>query len=561
MSKKKWRNKRIEAEVTSIEVTVEEPIVTKKFHLWITISALLAYIRTPFFDWVYFDDHVLILDHLWFIRDIGNFFNAFKMEVFHVLHASAAYYRPILTISFMLDAQLSGERPFFYHLTDLLIHLIVSNLVFVFLHKLNIRKTVAFIFALVFAVHPVLTQATAWVPGRNDSLLALFLLPAMIYFLDYIQNKTSRSLILHILFFSLSMYTKESAILLPVMCGLYLLLFTRKVFTRAENYILGSMWVMVFVVWFFMRQAALENPIQYTASQIIKAFISNTPAVLLYLGKVLFPFNLSVLPTLQDSTINWGLLALILVAIALILSKWKNIKAIIFGIFWYLIFLYPSFIRPSSEYVPDFIEHRLYVPIIGLFIIFSQISFIANINLSDKRVKYLFTTLILLLGLGTFVYSGNFANKTVFWKNAVKHSPNHPLAQKNLGAMYYLDRNLDEAEKYFRKSLELNPTESMIHNNIGLIYLQRKNYEEAEKWFAKELELYPYYDNAHFNWGLSYYTRGEIKKAEEMWLKTVQINPDHTGALRSLALYYLENKDDAKAKYYYNEAVKRGVKF
>jgi protein O-mannosyl-transferase len=95
-----------------------------------------------------------------------------------------AYYRPMMTISLILDAQIGGASPFIYHFTDIVIHLLASCLLFLFFKKLNYRKDLSFFFALIFAIHPVLSQAVGWIPGRNDTLLTVFILLAFIAFID-----------------------------------------------------------------------------------------------------------------------------------------------------------------------------------------------------------------------------------------------------------------------------------------------------------------------------------------------------------------------------------------
>ena len=305
-----------------------------------------------------------------------------------------------------------------------------------------------------------------------------------------------------------------------------------------------------------------NNPAPYTLGSAISAVITNSPAVILFLGKVFLPFNLSVLPTLQDSTLIYGVISLIILVLVLIFSKNKKMSMILFGLIWFLVFLLPSFVRPNTSYVADFLEHRIYAPLVGLFIILSEIDYLKKLKLDNKKVFWGFITILSGLIIINFIHNTNFKDKLIFWKNAVAHSPTHPLAHKNLGAMYYLDGNFTEAEKEFKKSVELNPTEAMIHNNLGLIYFRKGEYDQAQQEYAKELELYPSYDNAFFNWGLLYYTIGEKDKAAEMWLKTVEVNPDHKEALRNLAYYYtVDKKDQMKASYFIQEALKRGVKF
>lgn len=81
------------------------------------------------------------------------------------------------------------KNPFFYHLTNLLIHLANSILVFIFLGRLKVSKEISFFFSVVFAVHPVLAQAVVWLAGRKDSLLNFFVLFSFIFLIDFLEKR------------------------------------------------------------------------------------------------------------------------------------------------------------------------------------------------------------------------------------------------------------------------------------------------------------------------------------------------------------------------------------
>ncbi len=536
--------------------------MTSKLSRYIALIVLvgfLIYLPTLFFGFTYFDDNVLILRNYFFLKDFSNVFVAFGKDVFAALHAGAFYYRPLLTISFILDAQFSGTGPFFYHLTNVVFHLIASVLIFVTLVKLNYKKELAFLAGVIFSVHPVLTQAVAWIPGRNDSLLTVFLLSSFIFFLKYLEDKSWKSYGYHLFFFLLGTLTKESAMFLPVICFSYLILIKKeKIFSKSSQFLVLG-WVGVLALWFLLRTFALKNPAPIDFSYAAASLFNNFPAVLLYLGKVLIPFNLSVLPTLRDSTLLFGIISLATITILLAISKKKRLNFVFFGTLWFLIFLVPNFIRPNSATVADFLEHRVYSALLGLFIVLSEIDFVKDLNLNNKLVKTLVVAIVLLLSTTTLVYTGNFKDKISFWTNAVATSPHHPLAHRNLGAMYYLDGKYDVAKIEFEKALELNPNEKMAHNNLGLVYFNKGDLKKAEDEYKKELMINPYYDDVHFNYGLLLYKEGKLKEAEGMWLKTLEINPDYIDAYKSLAVLYYQKKDFEKSNYYYNEALKRGA--
>ncbi|MCX7881430.1 MAG: glycosyltransferase family 39 protein, partial [Patescibacteria group bacterium] len=331
----------------------------KKIFL-IILTGFILYLPSLFFDFSYFDDQVLILENLNFLKNLSNFWKAFETEVFHTQGFSASYYRPMLTLSFMVDAQFSGQSAFFYHLSNIIYHLIASVLVFVFLKKIKIEEKVSFFLSLIFAVHPVLVQAVSWIPGRNDSLLAVFALSSFIFLVNYLEKRRFFDLVFYFLFFALGLFTKESAILLPFFTILLISFF----YQQKKNYLLEiffGWWFIVFF-WLILRQRALNNFLYLSFQEIVSALFFNSPAILLYFGKIFFPFNLSVLPILKDSNLTWGILALIIFILLAVFVKKINWKLFVFGLFWFVLFLIPNFVRPNPSIAADFLEHRIYLP-------------------------------------------------------------------------------------------------------------------------------------------------------------------------------------------------------
>lgn len=536
----------------------------KRPYFWILFSIVLVYGKSLFFDFSYFDDNVLVLDNLSSLRDISNFFRSFTTEVFHILHSSAAYYRPILTVSYMFDALISGSNPFVYHLTSVLIHSLVSVSLFGLLLKLGFKKEFSFFSSLVFSVHPVLAQAVVWIPGRNDSLLALFVILTFFFLLNFLESKNIKYFWISSLFFFLALFTKESSLVFPVLIIFYFLLLGNKdekrLFFKISP-LLFFVWGAVFLMWFYLRSIALsQNPVHYSLYNSLVQIYRSLPALFLYLGKFIFPFNLSVLPTLVDSSLVYGYVSFTLIVFLIFVSKNKDWRWIIFGVIWFLAFLLPSFIRPS-EFMPYFLEHRIYLPIVGLIFVFSQISIVYNLSFSNLSNLIFFFAALFFLSLVNFFHIGKFKNRISFWESAVRSSPSHPLAHRNLGAMYYLEGNLDKAYTEFQKTLEINFEEPMVHNNLGLIYMQRSEYNKAEEEFNLELKFNPLYDNSLFNLGLLYWQKGEKEKAAESWIKTISVNPDHKDALLGLYSYYKEKGDLVKSDYYRYQLALRGISF
>lgn len=516
------------------------PLPDIYLHAGTVLFGFVLYARTLFFDFTYFDDNVLVLDNLPFLQDVHNIFIAFTREVFHVLHGSAAYYRPLLTLSFMPDAIIGGSMPAMYHFTNIIIHLIASCLLYYLFRMLKYSKVTAVFSALIFVAHPALTQAVAWIPGRNDSLLAVFVLASFITFIQYTQKKRTKYVVVSTFFFACALFTKETALVIPVVFLLYLLAKKESHSSTAIKF--GGGFALVGTLWIVLRHFALKNPIPMSPQDMVQSVWNNVPASIQLLGKVFLPFNLSVLPIIQDTTFIWGALALVFVVSLFVwefvlydTSRRTHTLMMLFGAIWFCAFLFPSFIRPNPTAVADFIEHRLYLPIIGILILVieSRLTTMAKM-IRGSVVHTTITIITLIFFFLTLVHASNFSNKLSFWKNAAETSPHSPLAQRNLGAMYFLDKEYHLAEDRFKQSLLLNKNEQMAHNNLGLIYMNRGEFAKAEQEYTQELAINPDYDNAHFNLGLLYYRMGKVAEAQKLWQRTLEINPEYQDAKQAL---------------------------
>ncbi len=531
----------------------------KRPYFIIVALAFLAYLPVLFFNFSYLDDNTLILENQSFLSSFWNIFPAFQTDVFHLFNHSAFYYRPMLTISFIFDYQLGSASPFIYHFTNLVLHLISSCLVYAFFKRLYFRKDLSFFFSLIFAVHPVLSQAVAWIPGRNDSLLAVFLLSMFVFFDEFLNTGKRKYFIWCLIFFAAAVFTKESAILAFPVAIFYLYFINKTKKVSASRTCFFSSWIGIVAVWFLLRHFALKGSAGLGITEMLKSVFLNLPAVIQFIGKIFFPFNLSVLPIIQDTTFVYGTIAVIILLLMFSFTKQKRWPMILFGLGWFFAFLAPSFIRPNSDLAADFIEHRMYVPIIGFFILIMETFLFRRFNLNRKSVIALSAAVISLFGIISIFHIQNFKNRTAFWENAAKNSPHYPLAHRNLGAMLYLDGKQDEAEPEFKKALELNPNEEMAHNNLGLIYMDKGDFQSAEKEFNEELKVNPYYDNAYFNRGLLYYKTERFDEAVDFWKKTLEINPGYSQALYNIFAYYYQKQDKDQSVYWANEAQKMGI--
>lgn len=483
----------------------------------------------------------MILDRIKELRDFSHLGNIFTTDVFHLAGKSASYYRPMLVLSFMLNAFFSSENPFGYHLFNVVAHLFAVCLIFALLLRLGFDRLKSFCLSILFLVHPALVQAVAWIPGRNDSLLTVFILLAFLSFIKYLKEFRLKDLCWHFVFFLCALLTKESAVVFPVLCILYFFLISADEKKRLPVKLIAG-WIFCLAAWFFLRTAAVKTSFMIFGTWV-KFTLVNSPALLLYLGKAFFPFNLSVLPILQDSSLFFGIAALVLIFMLMRLTPYKDRKGIMFGWLWFLLFLFFAFVRPGSPLAPaDFLEHRLYLPMIGLMIVLIQLRPCPTLRYRKTLIALSSGISFLIFLVVNIVYVQNFKDRLSFWRDAVQHSPHAPLAHANLGAMYYLEGKNEAASHEYYKALDLNPRQEMVYSNLGLIFMREGKWQKAEHSFLLEIQLNPSYADAYYNFGLLRYAQKRWDDTYRLMEKTLQLDPHHAGAQEVLARDFMNGR-------------------
>lgn len=516
-------------------------------YLWIILTGFLLYAKTLSYGFTYLDDNILVLNNFSFISKLSNICRAFGEKVF--FDSFLPYYRPGLVISFILDAQLGGVGPFFYHLTNILIHVTAASLVFRALTKLNYEKELSFLFAIIFTVHPALTQAVAWIPGRNDSLLAVFVLAAFIFFLQFIEKRGVGNYILHLTFFAFAVFVKESAVMLAALSFIYIFLVRKERTFSFKSKALLIGYAFVITAWHILRKRVISGSVEMNVFDMAGYFVTYFPAVIQFIGKAVFPVNLSVFPIMEDTSYIYGLITVILVILGISISKGSRSALISFAALWIILFLAPSFIRPHASIVNDVLQHRFYTSMFGFIIIFMEMDFIKE-KYKEKIFLSAAGIVIAIFFMIAFRHSDEFKDRLTFWNNAVKTSPRSPFAHLALGNMYYMDGDIDRAEAEFGKALDLDPRTVRGHYYLGLIYMKKGLLKKAEAEFKKEIVMYPYCDQGYLALGVIYHRQGNFKDAEALWERTLSINQRNADAMRNLAIYYSQAKDFKKSAGY-----------
>src|SRR3954471_23470502 len=121
--------------------------------LYIALAVLTVYSMALSFNFIGFDDTAILKQRYFIIGDLSKIKLAFSTDAF--LGTNTSFYRPLQTVSFMLDALVGGPKPFIYHLTNLLLPIASSLCVFWLLLVLGYQRLISLLLTLLFAIHPM----------------------------------------------------------------------------------------------------------------------------------------------------------------------------------------------------------------------------------------------------------------------------------------------------------------------------------------------------------------------------------------------------------------------
>ncbi|MBI3072712.1 MAG: tetratricopeptide repeat protein [Deltaproteobacteria bacterium] len=525
------------------------------------LLALVAvlYGRTLSFEFAYVDDSRLVIDRARFLSDLSNAPKLFREPYFvPAERRGEGYYRPLVSLTYMLDAQGGPLSPAAYHRTNVALHAAACLLVFALFSLLLANRNAALACAAVFAVHPALTETVVWIPGRNDTIAVIFMILAWIAHLAAPKSQSAaRRLLLwaaYAVSFLFALLSKEAAIMLPLLVVGHHWLADRVRPTSRSLAILLAASAAPIIIWATLRAQIGAEGSTESLFQRAGVAVAELPSLLLFLGKAVFPFDLAPLAHQKDSSWLPALAALPVVSIAFYRVNADVARRMAAGFAFFFLALAPTL--PVSDTL--ILENRLYLPMIGL--LYAAAVRIQALALSLRAVALLAGPVVALFGALAFRYSDGFRDRHAFAASAVHASPNLALAQMTHGNSLLVHGNIDAAETAYQATLRLDPNRTIAHNNLGVVHLRRNNVPAAEAEFRVELARNPTYAPAHYNLGLALYRTGRGAEAVTAWLRAAELEPDHVDAVGELWAYFSRTGDTARAAEFRSRLERLGLK-
>lgn len=418
-----------------------------------------------------FDDRLLVVENEMIAEPPWDL-----ASLFGPTDAGRIAYRPIRMLSYRIDHALAGGLdPWVFHLSNLLWHAAAVLAVHALARAtLGVRSGApssaalgAFFAAAFFAVHPLGSEAVAYVSGRRDLLCALFGVLALRAWWGFLERAARRglSLGLALLLAVLALGAKETALALPILAGLLAILHARhsavSLGAAGRNVARAALATLVIALVLYPDRFVLAW------HRIWLGPLAPQPALSLqvlgdYLWLAIWPVRLSAdyrlgaydLP--QSPFAAPALLAGAALLAVLLLGLWLLRRRCVAGVglLWFLVTLLPvAQIVPYTEVLS---EHNAYLPLVGLCLAAGD--GVARVALRKQLWASVAATLLVgLLSVRSYVRSADWRSEETLWRATLEVAPRSLRAHYNLGIALRRERRWQEAEAHFARAVEIDP--------------------------------------------------------------------------------------------------------
>jgi len=541
----------------------------------IAIAGFIVYYNSIIKGIFIWDDNFLVINNP-VIKDFSHIKDIFTTHLFYGGKAYSNFYRPLQSLSFMIDYHFWKFNPFGYHLINVITHILNSVMAYFLVYLISKKRDVSIFTGLLFCVHTVFSGPVNYISARADLLNTFFFLISMISYVlykeGYFKGYGFLIYLSSLSTFLLALLSKEIACIVPLIFLFYLFCFSNEKM-RLEKSRRNLIWVffIIIAIYGYLRFTVLsftEGKLIETTTAAIPLYnrlLTASKVIMVYLRILLIPTGLHIeryiepaRSFMQDEVFLSMVGLFIIGCFSYFFYKTSKIKFFFIG--WFFIWLVPySNIYPLPYFIG---EGYLYIPSIGFFALVAM--YLSELSKKSKIWLYVVNVMLFFLivfyGSLTIKEAEKWSDPVKLWSNTAKYSPKSykahlelgvALAKKglyqdaenqmqkalelnprdyagynNIGNIYKVKGDFKKAEEAYKKAIELNPKNANSYSNLGNIYLQANRYDEAIDCYKKAIELNPYMANFYKNLSIAYKSKGMIQEGEASFKKAIELNPN-----------------------------------
>jgi tetratricopeptide (TPR) repeat protein len=520
----------------------------------LTIVTLAVFWQVHQYDFLIIDDNHYVT---------GNSYvqAGFTLEGFRgAFSFKSLFWDPLTFISLMLDYEFYGLNAGGYHITNLILHLLSTLLLFWLLSRMTHSIWRSAFVAGLFALHPLHVQSVAWIAERRDVLCGFFWMLTLCFYVYYSENPSVKRYLPVLFSFILALLSKAMAVTLPIV--LLLLDYWPLGRLQSDKHPLSKTKMAGIIPWwqvkeklpFIMLSAlfvviTLIFPYLPSAKGIDResfpliSLLANAPvSFVTYLRKTFWPHDLSILYPFSDQPSLWlvlGSVLLILIITAAVIATVKRLPYIFAGWFWYAITILPviGIVQIGNEVMAD---RYTYLPSAGIYIMLTWgVPVLFSQNALGKKILFSAGIAFLaILAVLTWNECRYWKNSVTLFSHALQVNKDNYLASDCLGIAMFVEGRNQEAIDCYTKTIILKPGftggyigRGLVYSRIGQPRLAIKDYDEA-------IRLDSRYADAYHNRGVAYNKLGQYQLAIEDYNKAIGLQPSFLEAYNSRGIIY-----------------------
>lgn len=449
-------------------------------------------------------------------------------------------YIPLTFLTYQIEHLIFGLNAMVFHTTNLLLHCGISVMIFYLLQRWKIARSAAFVLALIFAIHPLNSEAVAWVSARKDVLSSFFFLATLLQWERYRSDATRRKYWIAVLFFLFALLSKVSIVLLPLILLLidwrdHRNIDRRMMTEKIPFFILASVFVVI---------ALLGKTGNISALSLWQTVLMSSKAIGVSVLHFFFPFQISLIYqqstpiTLASAEFFLPVLFVLSVLFITVVSLKKS-RSIAFAVCFTLIMLLPSFANFSKAGSLYYTTDRyMYMAQLGLLFLLGWGSTLQRGRALKLSIMAAAVVMIPSFAFATYNRSLLWIDSETLFRDALAKNPESAVIRFNLGYFEQNRGNIEEARKFYAQARDVNPLYSPAYNNEGLILWERGEREKAQSWFFQAMEIDPHNLSAVINLAMAKMERGEADAAIALLTRALDEDPYNVPALIKLGTAY-----------------------
>ncbi len=499
--------------------------------------------------------------------------------------------RPLANLTLALNYRFGGLQPAGYHAVNIALHALSTLLVWAIARRIlrspnlagrfdTVTKWLAFLIALVWAVHPLHSETVTYVTQRTELLVGLFYLLTIFASVRYFAAETVGQRRAWLVFASIACLLGACSKEMIVTAPLVVLLIERTFWRGSFRCALASSWPLYLALatsWLVLAALNAAGPRSHSAGfqldvPVLGYWATQAKVLFLYLKLAIWPWPLTIrypisATTSLATTWPWLVAAVLLIGGSVVACLRGSIIGALATIA--ILILSPTLVVPIITEVAA--ERRMYLPLAPLvsIVVAGGYQFLRRYtedeNSKPRRgarnssLRWTIRGALVLtfaLGLVTMRRLHDYDSPITLWESALALAPEDATIENNLGDALTAAGRANDAIPHYQSAIDFDPQLALAQLNLGIAYVGLGKPAEAIPQFEAAAKLAPEDAQAPYNLGIAQHQTGDLAAAQKSFQAAVDLDPSFAAAHNNLAATLSAAGHTQEAASHYEQALR-----